>query len=995
MSGNRSIFIAVIWEKARQFETAIRAEIAKDFEILAETEMFWLRSSFVARLADFYGKDDWFCWWNKARKCGRGAFRVIVFEDRSPEWEVASNAYGRELMMDMRVARMKRVCREMTGHHNRFHSAMNADETERESMSLFGVPIADWLESRSKLRIPSADGLERLFASGGLERLGEGSRRVCYRIPDTGLCAKFYRDEAAARYASVAREIRDCRHDRERNVCCREYRFWNELKERLPPYVFAAFPDLMEQVYVPSHGWGTVVSLVQNADGTPCQRFTRAYWAADGDARRKLLREFWLLIGAFAAYSVRFFDTQNIVVQYLGDGTFRLRIVDFEPVSRTAIPVDSCCPAMVRRKVMRRARRYLAEHLSIKAKCKGLSPGLRRRWDRLIAVEGAQLGLSDCRAFLEKKVASDIFYEGLYKGRPCIVKCSSNAPYSIRNEYNMLRRMFSADPSVCAEPLAFWSSRDGGMAFVVMERLPGPTLTQVCLNPQLAERYAPVAADDFERIAAALQKTGIVHGDMWTADNYLIGSDGHFRLTDFQFAVDRSIGCRDPWLNSRTKYRFAVLSCRLDAHGAIWNDIEPLCHYLRRLFPDADKSNNASLLRLEAIAQKASYRIGLTWSQLWKLRAYATSLLVQILVSRHYAARRKVDALGKRYRRLRPLMPFNAQKDNETPRNVSKGGGETLPDICQLTTSRHSHRPCGIECGFPRVSVIVPVYCVEKYLRQCIDSILNQTLSAIEVIIVDDGSPDGCPQICDEYASSDARVKVLHRKNGGLSSARNAGLEAASAPYVMFCDSDDYLSPCACEELYAAAVENDVDVVCSNVKLLWEIDVRRKYRRKQQRYFMLPKEKVRKVGEFEFTRLAVTACAKLFKREILLTESIRFPEGLLHEDEVFHRLYMDVARSIAYVDRKLYVYRQRPASIMTSSNDDIRLKRDIDYFRGYEIVAKKLRDKSRLSLLRGICEQCHRRLLKLYHEPQQAEAVETAFSRAMAVFESLEKRPDS
>ena len=98
-------------------------------------------------------------------------------------------------------------------------------------------------------------------------------------------------------------------------------------------------------------------------------------------------------------------------------------------------------------------------------------------------------------------------------------------------------------------------------------------------------------------------------------------------------------------------------------------------------------------------------------------------------------------------------------------------------------------------CGnrVPKVSIIVPVYKVEKYLRKCIDSIINQTLKDIEIILVDDGSPDNCGKICDEYAAKDTRIKVIHKENGGLSSARNAGMEVAEGEYIGFVDSDDWI----------------------------------------------------------------------------------------------------------------------------------------------------------------------------------------------------------
>ena len=110
----------------------------------------------------------------------------------------------------------------------------------------------------------------------------------------------------------------------------------------------------------------------------------------------------------------------------------------------------------------------------------------------------------------------------------------------------------------------------------------------------------------------------------------------------------------------------------------------------------------------------------------------------------------------------------------------------------------------------PLVSVIVPVYRVENYLRTCIDSILAQTYSDLEVILVDDGSPDGCPAICDEYAKQDARVRVIHQKNAGLSAARNAGLDLCQGEYITFIDSDDFVHPRFVELLLKCLPEREL-----------------------------------------------------------------------------------------------------------------------------------------------------------------------------------------
>ena len=118
----------------------------------------------------------------------------------------------------------------------------------------------------------------------------------------------------------------------------------------------------------------------------------------------------------------------------------------------------------------------------------------------------------------------------------------------------------------------------------------------------------------------------------------------------------------------------------------------------------------------------------------------------------------------------------------------------------------------------PKVSVIIPIYNVEKYLDRCVQSVRNQTLKDIEIILVDDGSPDGCPEMCDEYVRQDSRIKVVHKENGGLGFARNSGLDVATGEYVAFVDSDDFVDLNMYERLFYEATEHNADVVYSNVK---------------------------------------------------------------------------------------------------------------------------------------------------------------------------------
>ena len=120
----------------------------------------------------------------------------------------------------------------------------------------------------------------------------------------------------------------------------------------------------------------------------------------------------------------------------------------------------------------------------------------------------------------------------------------------------------------------------------------------------------------------------------------------------------------------------------------------------------------------------------------------------------------------------------------------------------------------------PLISVVIPIYKVEKYLCECVDSVINQTYTNLEIILVDDGSPDNCPAICDDYASKDSRIKVIHKENGGQSSARNAGIKIAKGEYISFIDSDDYVSPVYIEQLYSTLKRSGAGLSCCTYSAL-------------------------------------------------------------------------------------------------------------------------------------------------------------------------------
>ena len=211
------------------------------------------------------------------------------------------------------------------------------------------------------------------------------------------------------------------------------------------------------------------------------------------------------------------------------------------------------------------------------------------------------------------------------------------------------------------------------------------------------------------------------------------------------------------------------------------------------------------------------------------------------------------------------------------------------------------------------ISVIVPIYKVEDYLEQCIDSIVNQTYKNLEIILVDDGSPDRCPQICDEYAQKDNRIIVIHKENGGLSSARNAGLDIASGDYVEFVDSDDYLVDTMCQDLLKAAESQMADVVVCDVYVS---------KREKLETYSLNSNKITTIQNIEnvflhfikpqpYIRFEVWN--KLFKKEVI--DNIRFVEGQIYEDLYFDREVFSKQLNVVHIEKALYVYREnRPGS---------------------------------------------------------------------------------
>lgn len=216
-----------------------------------------------------------------------------------------------------------------------------------------------------------------------------------------------------------------------------------------------------------------------------------------------------------------------------------------------------------------------------------------------------------------------------------------------------------------------------------------------------------------------------------------------------------------------------------------------------------------------------------------------------------------------------------------------------------------------------RISIIIPVYKVELYLDKCISSIVNQTYTNLEIILVDDGSPDQCPQMCDAWAEKDARIRVIHKENGGLSDARNAGMAVATGEYIAFVDSDDWIDLHYTEYLYRAIQQAGADIAACDVREVYDEDIiRTVYLEPIKCELATSEEAISDV--LHNRRFRAVAWNKLYTRKILKDE--RFEMDRLHEDEFFsYRLY-DKATRLVYVSLPLYNYRQRSGSIMASNS---------------------------------------------------------------------------
>lgn len=241
------------------------------------------------------------------------------------------------------------------------------------------------------------------------------------------------------------------------------------------------------------------------------------------------------------------------------------------------------------------------------------------------------------------------------------------------------------------------------------------------------------------------------------------------------------------------------------------------------------------------------------------------------------------------------------------------------------------------------ISIIVPVYNVEKYLHRCVDSIIHQTYTNLEIILVDDGSTDSSGIICDDYAQKDKRVFVIHQQNGGLSNARNSGIQMMHGKYVSFIDSDDYIARDYIEYLYDIMENNNADISICSYKKVFEGE-NPELKDTQKECLIMGKHRALATLLYQ-KKFTASAWAKMYKKD--LWSDIKFPAGKLHEDVAVMYLLFSKAKTIVYGDKKLYYYLQRSGSIINSCFNPKRMdyiahtKKCMEYMRGeYSMLYK-------------------------------------------------------
>ncbi|MST66806.1 glycosyltransferase [Lachnospiraceae bacterium BSM-380-WT-5A] len=255
--------------------------------------------------------------------------------------------------------------------------------------------------------------------------------------------------------------------------------------------------------------------------------------------------------------------------------------------------------------------------------------------------------------------------------------------------------------------------------------------------------------------------------------------------------------------------------------------------------------------------------------------------------------------------------------------------------------------------GSEKISIIVPVYKVENDLERCVESIRKQTYQNIEIILVDDGSPDQCPEMCDNYAEVDARIKVIHKENGGLSDARNAGINIATGEYLLYVDSDDYIDANACEKMLNSSMSATADIVVGGAV------VHCKEKTDELKHTAFRSGVVYESSDFIEKAIAANewyspVWLNMYKTSFVRENNLYFKKGIYFEDtEVQPRLFLN-AKKISCMQGTFYHYVIRENSIMTTNNNDKKIKDSLKNLESWKEEIDKIDNKRLQSVMYGM-----------------------------------------
>ena len=271
------------------------------------------------------------------------------------------------------------------------------------------------------------------------------------------------------------------------------------------------------------------------------------------------------------------------------------------------------------------------------------------------------------------------------------------------------------------------------------------------------------------------------------------------------------------------------------------------------------------------------------------------------------------------------------------------------------------------------ISVIVPVYKVEAYLDRCVQSIIDQTYADLEIILVDDGSPDNCPAMCDAWAERDGRIRVIHKENGGLSDARNAGMAAATGEYIAFVDSDDWIAPEMFERLVKALQIDGSDIAACTVEMVWEDNTPSQLLTVQMNG-VLDRQEAQK-ALLEESLLKQPVWYKIYRRDKI--KDIAFEVGKYHEDVYWSYQAIGNANRVSLIDYIGYFYFQRPGSIMGERYSLKRLDAIEAFERRYQYIKRyfpELEREAKLSVV-GNCIYYGQMVLRYLPREERRQAM--------------------